>query len=152
MNSRFAAAGVMAGLFLAGAVTGGAVVHYVADDAPRETRMDRDRGGADRDNDHRRRNPRSFTAQRVVESLTEQLELTTEQRDSLETILEVQRTQASTVFQEMWPRLSSTVDSANALFRQILDPAQQERFDELLRENRGVLGRPPPPGRDSSQR
>jgi hypothetical protein len=90
----------------------------------------------------------------VVESLTARLELRDQQRDSLEAILESQRAQASTVFQEMWPRLNATVDSANALFRRVLDPDQQARFDSLLDENRGVLGRPPPPspGRDSTRR
>jgi hypothetical protein len=136
----------MAGLFLAGAVTGGAVVHFAADDAPRLGARD---GSRDRDDDRRRRTPRSFASDRVVESLAERLDLSEPQRDSLEAILEVQRAQANTVFQEMWPRLHSTVDSANALFRRILDAEQQARFDELLEENRGVLGRPPPSPRES---
>jgi hypothetical protein len=151
MNSRLAAAGVMAGLFIAGAVTGGAVVHFLDDDQPSVVQRRSDRGP---DNDRRRRNPRSFATERVVESLTARLELRDQQRDSLEAILESQRAQASTVFQEMWPRLNATVDSANALFRRVLDPDQQARFDSLLDENRGVLGRPPPPspGRDSTRR
>lgn len=151
MNSRFAAVGVMVGLFVAGAVTGGAAVHYLGDEGPRAEANVRERS---RDDDRRRRNPRSFTSERVLESLSERLDLTPVQRDSLESILEVQRAQASKVFQEMWPRLNSTVDSANALFRQVLDPEQQARFDELLEEHRGVLGRPPPPpsGGDRPQR
>jgi hypothetical protein len=52
----------------------------------------------------------------------------------------------------MWPRLNATVDSANALFRRVLDPDQQARFDSLLGENRGVLGRPPPSSRRDSMR
>ncbi len=145
MNSRLAAASVMVGLFVAGGITGGALVHVLDDDAPSAQESARDR-----DDDRRRRSPRSFTTERVVESLTERLQLTTEQRDSLSQILESQRAQAGEVFQEMWPRLHATVDSANALFRRVLDAEQQAQFDELLRDNRGLLGRPPP--RDGDRR
>lgn len=159
MNGRLAAAGVMVGLFLAGSVAGAATVHFLRDDpVPRasyEQRVrdgDRDRGrSGDRGNDRGRRSPRSFATEQVVESLTERLELTPVQRDSLESILEAQQTQANTIMQEMWPRLRSTVDSANVLFRQVLDPEQQATFDELLEEHRGVLGRPPP-DRESRER
>lgn len=150
MNRRLAAAGVMTGLFVAGAISGGAVVHVLEADPPSVSRGS-DRDGS-RDDDRRRRSPRSFTSERVIESLTERLELTPEQQDSLQAILEAQRSQANEVFQEMMPRLSTTVDSANALFRRILELDQQERFDALLRENRGVLGRPPPSGRGPSER
>jgi hypothetical protein len=159
MNGRLAAAGVMVGLFFAGGVAGAATMHFLRDDpeprASYERRVrdgDRDRGrSGDRGNDRGRRSPRAFATEQVVESLTERLELTPVQRDSLENILEAQQTQANTIMQEMWPRLRSTVDSANALFRQVLDAEQQATFDELLEEHRGVLGRPPP-GPESRER
>lgn len=146
-DNRMAAAGLLVGLFLSGAVAGGAAVHFLDSRSSLERSHETRR---DRDDDDRRRgrpgDPRSFTSTRVLDRLEDRLGLTTEQRDSVETILEGQRSAASEVFREMGPALRATIDSANARIRGVLDEEQRVRFDELLRQDRGVLGRPPPSG------
>ena len=87
---------------------------------------------------------------RAVEQLIERLGLSEEQGDSLDAILETGRDRASTVFTEVGPRLRTVLDSTNEQIRALLDPAQQEEFNQILEEDRDVLGRrfvPP----DSSQ-
>ena len=147
-NNRMAAAGLLLGLFLSGAVAGGAAVHFLDSRGPLERSAEtrRDRDGDDDRRRGRQGDPRSFTSTRVLDRLEQRLGLTTEQRDSVEAILEGQRSAASEVFREMGPTLRATIDSANARIRGILDDEQRVRFDELLQQDRGVLGRPPPSG------
>jgi hypothetical protein len=157
MDNRLAAAGVMLALFVSGGVTGGVVVHLVESGARAEARWERRDDGDDRDGNGRRRgrrpgDPRSFATERAVERLAERLELTGEQRDAVQAILEGQRAAAGEVFQEMAPRLQSLVDSTHARIRGLLDDEQRARFEELLRVDRGLLGRPPPPPPDSTVR
>lgn len=78
---------------------------------------------------------------RAVEQLTGRLGLSSEQGDSLDAILERGRDSASTVFGEIGPRLRTVLDSTNAQIRSMLEPTQQEEFDQILQEDRGVLGR-----------
>ncbi len=153
MDSRLAAAGVMLTLFLVGGVTGGVAVHLVearAERAAWEARRERAREHDDRN--RRPGDPRSFASSRVMDRLTERLALTPPQQDSVEAILDRQRSAANAVFREMGPRLKAMVDSTNARIRVLLDAEQQVRFDELLQEDRGVLGRPQSAQSDSTGR
>ena len=150
VSNRMAAAGLLVGLFLAGGVAGGAIVHVVTSGdgpGPDLPGWEGRRGRAE--SDSRRRGgpgePRSFTTGRVLDRLETRLDLTAGQRDSIEAILERQRSAAGEIFREMGPELRATVDSANARIRDVLDEEQRARFEELLRRDRGVLGRPAPP-------
>jgi predicted dehydrogenase len=156
IDNRLAAAGVMLALFVSGGVTGGVLVHLVEQGTRPDARWER-RDDDEPDMDGRRRgrrpgDPRSFATERAVERLAERLELTGEQRDAVQAILEGQRAAAGEVFQEMAPRLQSLVDSTHARIRGLLDDEQRARFEELLRVDRGLLGRPPPQPPDSAVR
>lgn len=151
LDSRFAAAAVMAAVFVSGAVTGGVLSRTVFDDDPRpEWARDRDdrrgpdrgpREGADRERRDGPRAPRGIMSSRAVEHLADRLELREPQRDSLEAILERQRARAAAVFEDIGPSLRAVLDSTTTDIRQMLDPDQQAEFDAIVREDRGVLGR-----------
>lgn len=164
-GSRLAAAGIMAAVFLSGAVTGAVLSRTVLDDRPSfERSSDRDgrwgerprpdrRPGGEPDRDHREgpRPPRGIISSRAVEHLAARLDLSEPQRASLDSILERQRERASAVFREVGPRLRTVLDSTNAQIRMMLDSAQQAEFDAIIREDREVLGRRFTP-RDSTRR
>lgn len=153
LDSRLVAAGIMAAVFVSGAVTGAVVGPTVLDDRtsfdgrPSPTRWDGDRREdgrrGDRDGPDRRRprEPRGLISSRAVEHLSERLELDGVQRDSLEAILERQRGAAAAVFEDIGPRLRTVLDSTNIQIRALLDPDQQAEFDAIIQEDRDVLGR-----------
>lgn len=157
MSSRLAAAAVMGGLFLAGGVTGGSLVSVLDGNGARFERdaddardAGRRRGGRDRDGP---REPR-LTTERVVKGLARRLDLTEEQRDTVEAILEAQGREARRMFREMAPALRTLMDSTNVEIRALLTPAQQAEFDTLLAEDRNLLRRrydPPDSVRDPGE-
>jgi hypothetical protein len=173
LDHRLTAAALMAAIFIAGGVAGGfAARAFVPDRGPewrdgewtRDRTSDRDwsrdrewsrqgdwgsRGGPPGDWGNRGGppgDPRAFTSSRAVEQLTRRLDLSEEQHDSLEVILETGRERASMVFADIGPRLRTVLDSTNVEIRALLDPTQQEEFDRILEEDRDVLGRRFVPG------
>lgn len=73
--------------------------------------------------------------------MTDELELSPEQKDSVEAILQRQRAVTRDQLSAVYPRLRASVDSVTAQIRRLLDPDQRARFDEM-----GIpAGSPPEP-------
>lgn len=151
LDHRLTAAGLMSVIFIAGGVAGGFVARAIIEDAPRQVReWDGVRDG-DRDRDRRGDrggsrggppgDPRALMSSRAVEQMARRLELSEEQRDSVDVILERGRDRTSAVFSDLGPRLRALLDSTNLELREQFDSAQQMEFDQILQEDRGVLGR-----------
>lgn len=172
LDNRLMAVGLMAAIFVSGAITGVFVTRATQPerptfdrrwDGPRSEERSGDRSverpdrSGERDRSHRGgspRDPRAIMSSRAVDHLARRLELTPEQRDSVDAILERQRERAGAVFADIGPRLRTVLDSTNTQIREILDPGQQTEFDAIIQEDRGVLGRrfTPPDSSGGAQR
>ena len=65
----------------------------------------------------------------------DQLELTPQQRERIETILATSQTSTDRVLAEVLPRIQAVVDSVNGEIRQVLDEEQRVRLDQIRRRN-----------------
>lgn len=89
--------------------------------------------------------PPAFVSGKVLERLTDELELSPEQRDSVDAILRRQRAVTREQLSAVYPRLRASVDSVTAQIRRLLDAEQRARFDEMSIP----AGGPPSPPFDS---
>ena len=143
-DNRTVAGLVMVGLFVMGGVTGGMVTGLLTrDDAP--TRFDGRPDGVRRPPPRGVPGPRSVLPAQYLDRLDRELELSEEQRDSIEAILEAQRRQAQATLEELGPVLRAGLDSAMSQVRAVLHSDQQDRFDSLVVREREILGRRLPP-------
>jgi len=96
--------------------------------------------------------PKELWPMRMNERLAQRLDLTPEQHDAIQEILERGRTEASEVLDEIYPRLRASLDSVGEEIRTILTEEQAELFERFLGEGRGMFMRgrdgrgPGPPG------
>ena len=84
---------------------------------------------------------------RLVERLSRDLELTSDQRTKIEGVLTARRPRLDTLQQEVRSKFDAEQESLRNEIRAILTPDQQKKFDEREKEMRGRFGRrgPPPP-------
>jgi Spy/CpxP family protein refolding chaperone len=82
---------------------------------------------------------RVITAERPVEApkgfrqrFYEQLELTTVQRQSVDSILDARHRQIDATWQPIRPKLDSIKENARMQIRRVLTPDQRQRFEEFL--------------------
>ena len=138
---RWMAVAVLVSLFLSG-VAVGAVGVLLTRDPPSPTRSFQPRAlGGPRAEVRSPVSPPAFVSGPVLQRLTDELELSAEQRDSVEAILSRQRAVTREQLVAVYPRLRASVDSVTAQIRRILDPDQRARFDEM-----GIpAGGPPEP-------
>ncbi len=113
---------LLAAVFLAGAVVGGAVVEWHP--------WDRDHG----------RNANGFVAH-----LTEELDLTQVQQDSISAVLERWRPQMDSAWAEVRPRIETVRAKIRSDIAAQLTDAQRAQFDEMNKRHREPPKGPPPP-------
>jgi Spy/CpxP family protein refolding chaperone len=73
-------------------------------------------------------------AERVVDRLTQTLDLTTTQQDSVRVILTRRRADIDSLWTEMHPRFQVVRDRAHAEVERILTPDQQRKYRDYLDE------------------
>jgi len=87
----------------------------------------------------------------VVYKLNRELRLTPDQRLDIYRVMTDSRVEALAVSADLLPRLLAVFDRSQARIREVLTPAQQQKFDRLVAERRRLLLRPAapatPPGR-----
>ena len=117
-RTRLVGFGLLVATFLVGALAGAAVDRVLSADEPDgRTRAEREDG--DR---------RSYVIDRV--------EMTAEQRASIDAILERRSERMRAVWHEAEPRLDAITDSARAEIMQVLDPEQRAQYEQKLEERR----------------
>jgi|GEM_PF-530748 len=84
--------------------------------------------------------PKSL-GQIVVRRLDHELELDAGQREKVHAIVAENREQMRAIHRENQPRMEKIMDDATRRIREVLTPAQQEKFDTMVREGRH-RGRP----------
>ena len=70
---------------------------------------------------------------RIVEQLTRELALTSEQRKQLESILETTKAKHQAVYEQVRPQFEQVRQEGRARIRSILTPEQLPKFEEWLR-------------------
>ena len=65
----------------------------------------------------------------------DQLELSPQQRERIETILATSQTRTDRVLEEVLPRIQAVVDSVDGEIRRVLDEEQRIRLDQIRRRN-----------------
>jgi Spy/CpxP family protein refolding chaperone len=144
-RQRLFALFILVAVFASGAAAGGFGISMFADSSIRGGT-----GGPPPRPDRGGRPPppgtRGFATEEAVARLQEELDLTPEQAQRVESVFSEQQQAANTILEEMGPSLRATVDSANVLIRSLLSPSQQLGFDELISEEGGILGRRMEPG------
>jgi hypothetical protein len=123
-RSKLWATGLLVAVFLTGAAVGGGITQtWVRNDsAP-------DRG--ERTSPDRGRPPPSYAAR-----LEADLELTSAQREAVDTILARRESDMQELWQEMQPRFDALRDTIRAKIMDVLNDEQQQRFRELLERGR----------------
>jgi hypothetical protein len=91
------------------------------------------------------RGPMGPPGGRLVERLAEELELTGDQRQKLEGLLEERRKRLDGVRIDMGARFAKEQEELRSEIRRLLTDDQAARFDELMRRGPGFLGPPGPP-------
>jgi hypothetical protein len=81
----------------------------------------------------------------VVYKLNRELRLTPAQRREVFQVMADSRAEALAASADVLPRLIAVFDRTQARIRELLTPAQQERFDRLVAERRRLLSRVVPP-------
>ncbi len=113
--------GVLAVTFIAGALTGAVIDRALTTDRPAsESRRDSD------DDDDR---DRSYIIDRV--------EMSRNQRATIDSILDVRVRRMRTVWREVEPRLDAITDSARAEIMGVLTPDQRAEYESMLNRHRG---------------
>jgi len=113
---------LLAAVFIAGAVVGGAVVEWEP--------WDHDHG----------RNANGFVAH-----LTEELDLTQVQQDSISAVLERWRPQMDSAWAEVRPRIETVRAKIRSDIAAQLTDAQRAKYDEMNKRHREPPKGPPPP-------
>jgi Spy/CpxP family protein refolding chaperone len=127
MTRPIALASVL-GLFLLGILVGALSMHLYDAYAIRATR-----GSAASPEDSLR--PGGFFWQRMQE----RLDLTPEQRDRIEQILDDARAEGETLHHDLMPRVHELMERTHARLMEVLTPVQRETFEQLhLRQQRGA--------------
>ena len=78
--------------------------------------------------------------------MLEQLNLSDEQRASVDEVLGRRRAETEALLEALYPQLRAQVDSANGEIRTLLTPEQQQTFDRLREEMEAGRGRAPGSG------
>lgn len=91
--------------------------------------------------------PRGFAPMALSQRLSQELDLTEDQREQLEEIIEEREAAASAIMDSLGPRLQAQLDSMNAAIRALLTPEQAEVFDRWLEREEAFRRRPPGEGR-----
>lgn len=124
-RARLIGLGLLAGAYLAGALSGAAVVRVVSADEPAVRSPARE--------EHRR--------EHSGPDLFDELGLTEEQRRRVEAILERRRNQVDAFWDEFGPKLRAIRDSTRSEIRAVLTPEQRELEDRLWRARHGRRGK-----------
>ncbi len=111
-KSRLAAVGFLITAFVLGAIVGG-VGYSLADRGPGGIRHSHGRDG-------------------FIARLTDQLQLSVEQQDSIRTILDRNRPVMDSMWDEVRPRFDSARTALRNQIRAQLDQGQQQRYQEML--------------------
>jgi len=125
---RWIALAVLLSLFLSGVAVGGVGVLLIRDPSPSHRSFPPPAVGARGGSPV---SPRAFVSGEVVDRLTDELELNSDQRDSVDAIFRRHRAVTRDQLSAVYPRLRASVDSATAQIRRVLTPEQQARFDEM---------------------
>jgi hypothetical protein len=78
--------------------------------------------------------------QRFTDFLTRELDLTTEQRVRVDSIVGRQVTEIHAIWEQMRPRMDSVVGGARGEIERVLTPEQRTKFAELRERRRGPRG------------
>lgn len=114
---RLVGVGLLLVSFVAGAASGAAIERVLSADAP-----ERAERRADRDGDRRR----SYVIDRV--------EMSDEQRATIDEILERRAKRMRAVWRELSPRLDAITDSARVEITEVLTPEQRAEYERMLEE------------------
>ena len=118
-RTRLLGAGLLALAFVAGALSGAAIDRALVAE---ETEAAPTRDGRDRD---RRRS-----------YVIHQVEMTPDQRATIDAILDRRTERMRSVWREVEPRMDAITDSARSEIMDALTPEQRERYRQLLDERR----------------
>lgn len=133
---KWQAVGILLAVFVLGTVTGGAAISAWHG----KQRRDVARNGF---------GPRG---ERPIFAMARRLELSAEQRQKIEAILEQHAPQRRTIMQEMMAKCGQSMHEEKSRLdreiRAVLTPEQQRQFDELsVRQREHLLGQPGPGAR-----
>lgn len=114
-------------IFGTGVLTGALVVHYIPD----ASNLPAQRAGFA----GRSFEPGSPGGMRLefLRRMQRDLDLTPEQREQIDKVLKQSQERTRKVMEPVVPQLHQELQRAKAEFRAVLNPAQQERFDQLLK-------------------
>jgi len=76
----------------------------------------------------------------LIERLSRDLDLTAEQRTTIDAVLASSRTRLDTMQKDVRDRFDGERRTIREQIRQVLTPAQQQKFDQLERDGRGRRG------------
>jgi Spy/CpxP family protein refolding chaperone len=113
-RARVMGIALLAVIFMVGALSGAATMRVVGDEAPKLKRVQQD----------------------VQPNLLDRLELTPEQRQDADAILERRRAEMEAFWDEHRPALRAIADSARAELRALLTPEQAEIEKRFMEERR----------------
>ena len=113
--------GVLAVIFVAGALAGAAIDRVLTTDGPSAEAHSERRDEDDRD--------RSYIIDRV--------EMSEGQRATIDSILEVRVRRMRAVWREVEPRLDAITDSARTEIMEVLTPEQRAEYEAMLERRRG---------------
>jgi Spy/CpxP family protein refolding chaperone len=120
-------------IFVLGGVAGGAVAHALSERDERELAA----GGFE-----------GFE-QRKLRALTRKLDLSDEQRERVRVILREDRGARRKMTEEAFARCGKPLEQhrseTDARIRELLNPEQKQRFEEIARRRRDPFHGPPPP-------
>ncbi|MBW3552350.1 MAG: hypothetical protein KY466_02505 [Gemmatimonadetes bacterium] len=132
-RTRLVGFGLLFASFLVGALTGAAVDRVLSAEEP-DGRPRAERAEGER---------RSYVIDRI--------EMSPEQRASIDAILERRSERMRAVWHEVEPRLDAITDSARAEIMHVLTPDQRAQYERKLEERRARRGKHRP-GEDSMKR
>ncbi len=122
-------AALIVAVFVSGALTGAAGMRWLGQEA-QEGQVAEERA-----RDRGREGPRDGrTSRHFLDQVSERLDLTAEQQDRIDSIIQDHRQRSREVMEGIRPRLGASLDSMNAAIAEVLEPAQREAWTEFLQE------------------
>lgn len=118
---RLMGVALLAATFVAGALSGAAMERVLNADEPESVERDRDRD----DDDERRRS-----------HVIDRIEMSDEQRSTIDGILDRRSERMRAVWREVEPQLDAITDSARVEIKDVLTPEQLAEYEQKLRERR----------------
>ena len=127
------AVALLAGVFMAGVLSGAASMRIWSNDAPQAAAEPGPR--AEGRNGEGRRPPRR-SDDRFLKDLTERLDLSQDQRAQLSEVVSASRSRSDSLYHSIGPALREHLEETRGQIRELLTDEQRERFDAMSKERR----------------